>query len=82
MRKQTYDDDQTFKDRLNDAFEYSGTLNEDYLRGLMEKAVTKKRAELLSLIKSGGEQPKTIDAVVWRRLEKLAYNEEQEQKSE
>ena len=42
VRKQIFEDVQTFKDRLNDAFEYSGTLNEDYLRGLMGKAVTKK----------------------------------------
>jgi len=82
VRKQTFEDVQTFKDRLSDFFEYSGTLNEDYLRGLMGKVVTKKRAELISFIRNGGEQPKTIDEQVWKRLTKLAFSEQTEAKSE
>lgn len=78
--KQTYESVQTFKDRLNDTFHYSGKLNEDYLRGMMGKAVTRKRAELISLITSNGEQPTTIDSAVWQRMVKLAYTKQREEK--
>lgn len=48
----------------------------------MGKAVTRKRAELISLIKNNGEQPTTIDRAVWLRLEKLANSKQREEKSE
>lgn len=67
---------------MNDAFEYSETLKEDYLRGLIGKVVTKKRAELISFIRNGGEQPKMVDAKVWKHLKKLAHSKQHEQKSE
>ena len=82
IRKQTFEDVQTFHNRLNDNFDYSGTLNEDYLRGLMGKAVTKKRAELILLIKNNGKQPLHVDEKVWQRLEKLANSKQWEEKSE
>ena len=65
IKKQTYEDVSIFKERLNRNFEYSGELNEEHLRALMGKAVTKKRTELIALIKSGGNQPMHIDAEVW-----------------
>ena len=81
IKKQTYEDVSIFKERLNQSFEYSGELNEEHLRGLMGKAVTKKRTELISLIKKGGSQPKHIDAEVWERLQKLAASRQWEEKS-
>ena len=48
----------------------------------MGKAVTKRRGELISLIKCSVEQPKNIDKEVWKRLEKLAYSKQREDKSE
>jgi hypothetical protein len=42
IARQTYDDVTTFKARLDEKFEYFGTLNEDHLRSMMGKAVTKK----------------------------------------
>ena len=81
VRKQTYEDVQTFKNRLDEKFEYSSTLNEDYLRGLMGKAVTKRRSELISLIKEGKPRPKHFNHDIWLRLEKLAYSKQHEEKS-
>lgn len=72
----------TFKARLNDNFEYSGTLNDDYLRSMMGKAVTKKRGELITLINKGGCQPLHIDHEVWGRLMKLAASRQRQEKSE
>jgi hypothetical protein len=43
IRSQTYEAVTILKARLNENFEYSGTLNDDYLRSMMVKAVTKKR---------------------------------------
>jgi hypothetical protein len=60
IKKQTYEDVCIFKERLNRNFEYSGELNEEHLRGLMGKAVTKKRVELIALIKTGGSSPCTL----------------------
>ena len=82
IKKQTYEDVSIFKERLNKSFEYSGELNEEHLRGLMGKAVTKKRVELISLIKRGGIQPMHIDAEVWERLQKLAASKQWEDKSQ
>ena len=82
IKKQTYDDVSIFKERLNRSFEYSGELNEEHLRGLMGKAVTKKRTELITLIKRGGSQPMHIDAEVWERLQKLAASKQWEEKSQ
>ena len=82
IKKQTFQDVQTFKDRLDDVFDYSGTLNEDYLRALMEKAVTKRRSELISMIKNNVDQPKHVDREVWIRLEKFAASKQREAKSE
>ena len=82
IKKQTYEDVSIFKDRLNKMFEYSGELNEEHLRALMGKAVTKKRVELITLIKKGGSQPMHIDAEVWERLQKLAASKQWEDKSQ
>ena len=82
IKKQTYEDVSIFKDRLNQNFEYFGELNEEHLRGLMGKAVTKKRVELITLIKKGGSQPKHIDAEVWERLQKLAASKQWQEKSQ
>ena len=69
IRKQTYEDVQTFRDRLDKNFEYSRPLNEDYLWALIGRAVTKRRGELISFIKNNGEQPKYMDKQVWLHLE-------------
>lgn len=82
IRKQTFEDVQTFKDRLNENFDYSGTLNEDYLRGLMGRAVTKKRGELIAFIRRNRKQPLDVDEEIWERLEKLAYSNQTVEKSE
>ena len=82
IRKQTYEDVQTFRERLDENFEYSSTLNEDYLRALMGRAVTKRRTELIHFIQNNGERQKHIDKEVWLRLEKLATSKQREQKSE
>ena len=82
ISRQTYEAISTFKARLNQSFEYSGTLNDDHLRSLMGKAVTKKRTELISLIKKEGSQPLHIDHEVWERLVKLAASKQRENKSE
>lgn len=82
IARQTYDDVTTFKARLDERFEYSGTLNEDHLRSMMGKAVTKKRGELFKLIRKGGSQPFHIDHEVWERLVKLEASKQREAKSE
>ena len=82
IRSQTYEAVTNFKARLNDNFEYSGTLNDDYLRSMMGKAVTKKRGELIALINKGGTQPLHIDHEVWERLVKLAASRQRQEKSE
>ena len=82
IRKQTYEDVQTLKDRLSENFEYSGKLNEDHLRGLMGKAVTKRRGELISLIRRNGDQPKHVNMDVWIRLQQLADSRQHQEKSE
>jgi len=48
----------------------------------MGKAVTKKRVELISLIKRGGIQPMHVDAEVWERLQRLAASKQWEEKSQ
>ena len=55
IRKQTYDDMCLLKDRLDDHFEYSGELNQDYLRSMLGKAVTRRRTDLISYIKKDGK---------------------------
>lgn len=81
IRKQTYEDVSIFKERLSRSFEYSGALNEDYLRGLMGRAVSKKRRDLMAHIKTGGSQPNHIDSEVWERLLKLHASQQWEEKS-
>lgn len=82
ISRQTYEAVTTLKARLSESFEYSGTLNDDYLRSIMGKAVTKKRTELISLIKRGESQPLHIDHEVWERLVKLAGSKQRKDKSE
>lgn len=82
ISRQTYEAVTTFKERLNERFEYSGTLNEDYLRSTMGKAVTRKQTELMTLIAKGGSQPLHIDHEVWGRLLKLAASKQRKFKSE
>lgn len=76
IKKQTHEDMCILKDRLDDRFEYSGELNQDHLRALLGKAVTRKRSELISFIRKGGKQPVTIDRDIWKRLEKLASSQQ------
>lgn len=82
IKKQTYEDVSLFKERLNQNYEYSGELNEDYLRGLMGKAVTRKRRDLILFIRDGGSQPNHIDSGVWERLLKLEKSKQWEEKSQ
>ena len=82
IRKQTYEDVQMFRDRLDENFEYSRPLNEDYLRALMGRAVMKIRTELIHFIHNNGERQKHIDNEVWLHLEKLATSKQRELKSE
>ena len=62
IRKQTYEDVMIFKERLSHCFEYSGELNEEYLRGLVGRVVGRRRGELIKMIKRGDSQPKHIDS--------------------
>lgn len=64
IRKQTHEDMCILKDRLNDNFEYSADLNEDYLRGLLGKAVTRRRSDLIAQIKRGNGPPKHFNEEV------------------
>ena len=82
IRKQTYEDMCILKERLNENFEYSGELNEDHLRGLLGKVVTRRRTELISMIKKNQKQPLDIDSQVWKRLESLAGSRQRETKTE
>lgn len=49
IRRQAYEDMRILKDRFNDNFEYDGELNEDHLRTILGKGVTRKRTELIAL---------------------------------
>ena len=82
IRKQTYEDVIIFKERLSQSFEYSGELNEEYLRGLMGRAVGRRRGELIKMIKRGDSQPKHIDSEVWARLVNYESSEQWKEKSE
>jgi len=82
IRKQTYEDMCVLKDRLNDNFEYSGDLNQDFLRGLLGKAVTRRRTDLISYIRRDGKQPLSFDAKIWKRLEKLASSKQRGDRTE
>ena len=82
IRKQAYGDICIFKDRLNEHFEYSRDPSEHHMRALMGKAVTRRRTDLIALIKSGGEHPTNVNEEVWKRLENLATSEQREKKSE
>lgn len=53
ISRQTFEDVTTMKARLNERFEYSGPLNEDYLKTMMGRAVTTKRSDLIKKIKKG-----------------------------
>ena len=82
IKKQTYEDVIIFKERLSQCFEYSGELNEEYLRGLMGRAVGRRRGELIKMIKRGDSQPKHIDSEVWGRLVSYESSEQWKEKSE
>ena len=82
IRKQTYEDVIIFKERLSQCFEYSGELNEEYLRGLMGRAVGRRRGELIKMIKRGEDQPKHIDSQVWARLVSYESSKQWKEKSE
>jgi hypothetical protein len=82
ISRQTYEAVTTFKARLNEQFEYSGTLNKYHMRSVMGKAVTRKRTELISFIQKGGSQPLHIDHEVWGRLVKLVASKQGKEKSE
>ena len=82
IKKQTYEDMCIFKDRLNENFEYSGDLNEDYLRSLAGKAVTRKRTELIALIERDGSRPPNVDSEKWERLQKIAESKQRAEKKD
>ena len=85
IRKQSYEDMCIVKDRLNHNFEYSGVLNEDHIRALLGKAVTRRRTELISFINNDGEKPKhlqNIDDEIWDRLKKIANSRQRESRTE
>jgi len=82
IKKQTYEDMCVLRDRLNDNFEYSGDLNQDFLRGLLGKAVTRRRTDLISYIMGGGKQPLSFDDKIWKRMEKLAGSIQREESTE
>jgi len=82
IRNQTYEDMCIFRERLNENFEYSDDVNEDHLRALVGKAVTRRRSELISVIKSGGIKPHTLDPTIWKRLEKIANSRQREERTE
>lgn len=71
-----------FKERLSQCFEYSGELNEEYLRGLMGRVVGRRRGELIKMIKRGDSQPNHIDSEVWARLVNYESSEQWKEKSE
>ena len=82
IARQTYEAVTTFKERLNERFEYSGARNADYLRAMMGKAVTRKRGEFFAAIDRKEAQPLHIDHEVWQRLVKLAGSRQRFEKSE
>lgn len=82
IKKQTYEDITIFKERLSQNFEYSGELNEAYLKSLMGRAVTRRRGELMKSIGRGEPQPNHIDSGVWERLLKLHASKQWEEKSQ
>ena len=82
IRKQTHESMCILKGRLNDDCEYSGDLNEDYLRGLLRKAVTRKRTQLISYIRNNKKPAFSGDEDVWLRLEKLAGSDQRLSKTE
>ena len=81
-QKQTYEDVMIFKERLSQCFEYSGELSEEYLRGLMGRAVGRRRGELIKMIKHGDTQPIHIDSEVWARLVNYESSDQLREKSE
>jgi len=80
--KQTYENMCILKDRLNDNFKYSEDFNQDFLRGLFGKAVTRKMTDLISYIKRGEKQPLNFDTKIWKRLKKPASSKQQEDRME
>ena len=71
-----------FKQRLNEHFDYSDNVNDNYLRSLMEKTMTEKRNELISMINMGAKCPPFMDLNVWKQLESIAANEQRQRRSE
>ena len=82
IRKQAHGDICIFKDRLNEQFEYSSDVSEYHLRGLIGKAVTRRRMELITLINSNGGHPLNFDKDIWKRLEMLASSKQREKRTE
>lgn len=82
IRKQTYEDMCIFRERLNENFEYSDDVNEDFLRSLVGKAVTRRRSELISLIRKEGSKPPNFDDKIWKRLEKIANSRQREERTQ
>ena len=70
-----------FIEGLDDHFEYSGELNQDYLRSMLGKAVTRRRTNLISYIKKDGKRPLNFDEDIWDRLEKLASSKQREDRT-
>lgn len=56
LKRQTYAAVTILKDRLNESFDYSSNLNNDYLRAVIGRAVSKRRSKLMKVIKEGGSQ--------------------------
>jgi hypothetical protein len=81
VRRQTYEAVSTFKAWLDERFEYSGTLNEDEMKSLLGKAISRKRSELYAKIDKGDPEPLHIDHAVWQRLVKLAGSRPRRMKS-
>jgi len=57
-------------------------LNQDFLRGLLGKAVTRKRIDPITYIRRGGKQSLSFDEGIWKRLEKLADSKQREERME
>jgi len=56
-------------------------MNEDYMRGLLDRAVTKWRSKLISFIKKGGKCPEYFDKPIWDRLVMLADSKQREKRT-
>ena len=82
IRKQAHGDICIFKDRLNEHFEYSADVSEHYLRGLIGKAVTRRRTDLIAFISKNGSRPANFDEDIWKRLEMLVTSEQREKRTE